>query len=539
MKSKDTSIISFSLLLVLIIALIAYKISVEYYENHSYFFDAAEYMAHNIELYKSSQFNNQISLACTEYLTGISPFRTIPLILFCEHLLAHPYGHMFSGLFMFLIFVICSGALLIRYLDNFIISAAVLSLIASISLLYSPFWGITAYWLDFSASFLLAASTSCLLLWHKEKKSYFLIAFSILLSLTFLSRYIFTAFSIWVLTPIYFFVIYSYWKKEKDLLKTVIKPTIWIVTIILSISGLHLINNYTKITNYYEKYGYALGHSWKDSCYDFLSFIQTNVGYIYIGLALIILSLIFLFRIKPWKKYINELIISIWLLISIPIFIIFILNSYSSWHINTILLPISFIAYIYLICSFGIQTKCIKYISISLFLISGLAVLQNHIEQTNLITKNAPSTIEEKKLHDYISSFLSEQKRPITWGSFFNEINTVVNVNTFYKHNVVIDKMDGVLFSLHEKYFSAEYPNLSPEETSKKICEKLDQILNVAIVFENPNNIDSINWLNNQYSKQIAKDVAIHVKSSPMWEKMREYSTKRYSTLALYRKINH
>jgi len=531
-----------SIILTFITVKLSYNISKVYYKNYPYFMDAAGFMSANINLLHkyepdkstNSQIYKRIKLAINEFqINPVYPLRTIPLILFAPSLLGNQWGHLFTTVPMFFIFILVLGYSIYIRTNNILYSVSITTLFCSAPLFLHPVYGLSAFWLDLSASFLLGAAILSFINWFQWKNNFWLISFAIFSSLAILSRYNFAVYVFLLFFPVYCYSAYKDWKQTKNTYLSIIKPTLIISGIFLLLCGYFLIKNFSYFYYYYNNFGYDVSTPAKSA----KSFLNTYIQF-FPWKYMLILFFIFLlgFMKSNIKNQIDKLIIYFWFLLVLPMFLIFIVNAYTTRHAFFVFFPLLFLI---LSTSIFYEFKKIKklwFIIISCFLI--LVSINLLYKTYNLQINTALNpTKDEKELKEVdveIADFIKTLNKEVKWEAFFKVLSFKVNCESYYRNKVFTVYTEKLLFSNEKVYWTGVYPQFNPQQLADFIYSKIDN-LDFIITLENPQIADSSKrYNNNEYTRLVTKNIAEKIKTNTNWEKKKIYKSKIYSDLAFY-----
>lgn len=525
-------IIFSSIIITAIISFSGLKLSKEYFKNHTYFADASSYMYENINNYVKFKKTDSVIHILEQLPESRHPLRIASGILFPETL-KNKWAHLTSTIPIIFLFILLLSIFTYVNFNNLYITIGISSLISSAGFFIDPFWGLSAYWLDLTSGLILASSAIGILLYYETKNKKWLLAFSILFSFCFLSRYIMIFYGAIIFIPILLYLFTIEYRAKKTKKEVVLKFTYNLILPGLILCSFSFFNNLNNVYEYYTENGYALGHNWKDCIYSFLFFLRDVVTWNQV----IVLSVPLLLLISlSYTKSLNKILISVWLIISLPFFYFFILKAYNTPHTYLSLIPVIFIGSLNLISKSKRKKKHNTLIGCVLILVSLLNIryCYNFFEKKS---KN-PSEIqaEEKFIHSEIANFIAKDKI-VNYQLFFNEITDPISMEIFYSMNKIPKKTGNFYFSIHKSYFKSKFQSKDEKKVAKIILDKSREELSKIVTFHNTSSLDSFSWINNNYTKEVAKIMSDSIKEDVNWQLFKTIKTKRYSTLALYEKV--
>lgn len=530
-KHQRFLLVLISVILTAVIGIICVYIEKDYLSRNPYFYDSASYMEQSVRLYENYRLHGSYPQFVCDILTSNPVLRNLPFI-FAPSLLENQFAHLWTALPMFACFLFFCGLLVVKKTNNMFFAVSAIACFSCFYLLFDPNTGLGAYWLDLPASFLLASSAICIYIYNNEGRMRWLILFSCLFALSILSRYIMVVYGSLLLAPLLFFGFIKKWHSSREFLKSIVYPGLIVLSIILVLAGPFVFLHFEKMLFYYSKMGYSLSHPWKDCAYNFWFFLRDNVTIAYIILYLSMpLGSILLSNERKFLKF-DDSVACFFLVGALPIFWVFVINSYNYPCQYLVWVPFLFVSCLFLVRSFE-TSRFSMFFSLALCTIS-LSV-STYVVFDKIANAKKPVS-EQKIINSTIALFLKEANAR-KWAVYFDERKQLVNMAAYYEQGFfsIGDLLLDVptLFSIHQAYFQAHFPSMSAQEVADTVAKNALSMLDAAVVFDNPSMVDSIKF-NNPYSRSVAKAVSLAFATSPDWENISVLETKSYYRLAFY-----
>ncbi|MBI4645669.1 MAG: hypothetical protein HY738_03490 [Bacteroidia bacterium] len=544
-KKTTIIILFFCLLFTSVISVISLKIGRIYYQNYTYYCDPAIFLKENIKTYEKTldevnynQIMSRINLSLQELRNNaFHPLRTIPMIFFAQNLLDSPFGGLFTSIPAILIFSFILGLTVYKRSKTLFFTITVIFLFFSAPLLIDPFWGISAFWLDLTASFYLASALISLINWHNDRKNYWLLLFSLFLNASILSRCIMAFFSFYIMFPILVYSLIKYWKSARKIFSCIIKPLLIILIIIMPISGAFVLYNFSYAYHYYTN-PWDINRSLGIAMDGFFGAFIELFSYLYIIILVITGLYIMLWDIR--LKHYEDFFLKLWIILTIPIFFIIILRSSGpgAKHAFLVYFPVVFFA---LLCPFSDRAK--KTFRVHFIVKSAIIIIAGiYLSISGYINANAksmqPSEADknDKKLALLISDFINsfQYKENVKWACCFNEIyHFKSNLETYYRFGY-LPKMQGhPIYTLVPQLWEDGYHGLTITEICDSVLYNIDDC-DFVIAYHDTIHLDTLSVINNEISRYVAKKVATFLKNTPSWKPVLIIDTKKYSELIFF-----
>lgn len=532
MRRKYSIIFFCSLIFAFVLLLCSLLISIEYYKFNPFFYDPGYYLYENYNIFQKINHQSYFSLLFETFFYSQDPLRKCIVLIFSPNFISSPYAHLPSSFLSILTFCFSSSFYLYKKTKNLIFSALVVSIILVFDVLYDPFWGISAYWLDMTACFFLSSSIFYLLMFKESNKLFHLILFAIFVSFSILSRYIFCVYAFWIVGPLFTYLIILKWRKNKFFKKDILIPVFTILFVMFLIAGPYLILNFKYQTERYLSVGYALNNPWKDAVYSYFWFLRDVIGLKQIFLYLTSVLFFTFVLIKRLKFLIYELIFSIWLIISSPIFIIFVLKAYNAYHTNLIFIPLLISSIFVLLSNFRIS----KIKIFSTFILSLIIMSYTFVNNINEIKEKGFNN--NKLFYSELISKIDTNNKSASFGNAVFPFCKMVTLEYFYKNSKQPKITLNDIYDFKDIYYKANYPNLEIKEIIKLKKNELDNYENI-LIYADTNELKKLKYIEKEISLPVAISMINYVLSCEDLIKSYEFDTKEFGKLCLYkRKLN-
>ncbi len=508
----------------LLSAALIYYLQTNYIDNHSLYWDPVAYQYYNIKtflFYQENGFTKTIIYIFNN--VSVNPFYHYSLLLINPNLLATPTGHIYINAFGLAIFTLLYSILIFSNSRSIMFTFAMTLAFILLPGNYSNYNGLGAYFLDFPSSLYFSSSIILLLLYNKNK-IYKLMYFSfILLGVSVLMRYIAIIYALILYAPIFFLILTKNWNSiKKNLLHILIPISIFLI-LTLPFLFKHLKVNYF----HYTELGYNY-FTIKESFIYFLEFLRLYFS-LKFGLALFIITGVGWFFSK--KSMHNQIWINLILFAVVPILLIVILKTKNAPHAFSFFVPIFFIGLGNLIGPIK-HFKKNALISIICML---LIIIASSFYRIHNYYKESNKTDENLALDNFlVNEIESLDQNYVLWDTFFFEYAEIPSVHSFYQTNYLPQCLGNKVFTVHEKYWQALFPDMNKFEIYISIINLIKNH-DMVVVFKNSRDADK--YLNNEISIYIASKIAMYVKESENWELSNNFVSKKYGTLSVYNRV--
>lgn len=532
-----------SLVLTLVLGGSAVWLQTLYFQHYPYFFDPVVYAWDNINLSKELAHSSRIGVAWQEWLTNSkNPLRTVPIILLAPGLLTAETGHVATVLPALLAFLILLGWTVYRRTHSLIYAVGSVALFCATPGLLSPIYGLGAYWLDLPAALWVGAAALSLLNFIEARYLRWLLLASTLAAFACLSRYIAIAYIILICAPVLLVHLVQVGLQEKSIRRAILMPLAAALLPLLALSGHFLVTQFSSNYTYYTEFGYALKN---DSFEAFIFVIQSLIEYFFSIPLIAILALIFILNLFLARQELfshrKDLFITSWYATSVILFLTY-LGTKDAVQSTMYAVPLLFFAAVSPVpqpSQIRLLQKFRKFFAYGLmataFLILPITLNQNF----DLVTHPKPPAKEQKRVDASIAEVLAReaQDQTLLWESFFDERSFTPSLEQFYRFGKPVEPK--YLFTIHEAYWKAFYPGLSPDEISSKVYAIAVQSLDVVVVLENPKRASRIPGLKDDlYSQTVAAHMSVHLPQDSRWKRLSAIRTRPYGRLVFYRNLS-
>jgi hypothetical protein len=291
------------------------------------------------------------------------------------------------------------------------------------------------------------------------------------------------------------------------------------------------------VAEFYRTYGYALGaplgqtlHALRTSAGDFLA--PTGVVFLALGGLL-----------KAWHHFRSRgsldaclLGAAVWLALAVPIFLIFVIRAATGhtvafavvcwwaallmpWGRSTLLSPMK-----------GLVRVVAPTTAALIF---GGWVWQYGKEWREAARPSAEAT-GMRLMQTQLADQLTRDRRPLVWNAYFGEVSWIPALDAYYRHGILpIPLGQDYVFSVHESVYRGNFPGWPLERIQEFLYTNAARWLEVAVVFEEPRDLDKI--LPNPTSRAVASYLSGRIRQDPQWEKIFEIRNPWFGRLGGYR----
>jgi len=514
-----------------------FSVSMEkrFLDHNPYFFDAVSYSFYNAKLYQRVQDVGRVAVARSELSNNNRhPLRTVPLITFAPSLLAHPFGHMVITLLSLFSFIFLLAYTIYRKTGWFVAAIAGAATPVLLPGLYYPLSGIAAFWLDLTAALLIGSAVLALLNSNNGRSLRWLALFVVFGSCAAFARYVSAAYLLFASAPVFMLYLFMRVREEESWFRSFFLPSLFVTGLGLIIAGPYLFAHVSSVSEFYHSYGYALGGTLESSFQATSDSFNTFIGPAGI-MATVLLVASWLFVVVKNKRFdAVDTVVPVWLFLSILVFLIVILRT-SAIHTISYAVILVLVALTILWATFAKQQggTAIKHMGLVALLVLGSGCAGYYRSELASIQNPSPQALDTKMTQTQLADQLAKYDKKIVWNAYFDEIAWIPSMDSFYRHGVLpLPLGQDYVFSIHESVYKGNYPGWSEQRINEELVENANKWLNVAVVFENPEDADRV--LTNTSSRSAAKYIAKSIKSDANWVKDFEIDTVLYGRLAGY-----
>lgn len=511
-----------AILLTGLVSVATIRIESAYIQNYPHFYDPASYNYSFGRLWLEVQKEGRIPVAWREATTNIrQPYRTVPTILFCPDMLAHPLGHLATAIPLLLAFLLMLGTTVKAFSRSLPVALSSMLLFSSVPILFDAQYGFAAFWLDLHAALAMGAAALSVIRYMSDGKPRWLVALALFASLTSFARYSSSFYLILLAVPILILAMAKHWLVRKSIQKTIIQPILILTGTCIPVA-IYIISHYQANVHYYSTYGYAFNVPIMRSVAWTVFAMAYALGPTML-LVLTTLTLLNLVTIGGFQK--NERLpallnwcASVWCPTSAFIFLCFIVHATDGIHPTLFLVPLLFIP------AFAPFERVKPMNNIGQIILVTLIVLISSTigpkaNRDNFRTACHPAKAQaQQKQVDIRLAGLLRQIHATTFGVFLSESGAMPTLEAFY-----CDRSYPVhtykIFTVHEMYWKAWFPGKDADWCARQIYHDI-RSLDLVAVHDNPADVLKNPRLDNVYSRATAKYIAETIKSDPSWSLM-------------------
>jgi hypothetical protein len=538
-SSKTYVFLLFAFSLASLLSAWLYQQEKEYLSQRPYFYDSATYQYHNIKLEEKAKKEGRFETLKHQFLEDAKQPLRPALMLLIPGWLSNPHGHI-------LILIPILGFFFFRLAtQTYALSGSVMLALAAplfftaLKPVYDPFYGLSAYFLDFFSGIFLALSVMEFRTYTLTEKKSSLFLTGLWIAFTGLSRYEAYVYVFIVLGPfIAWFLLYS----KKSEWKTKISQLAYIAAPILILSTYHILHHFRYILDYNEKLNYGLGHGLRDSIWFIRNSFRVFLNPEWILMTLLLAgSGVVMTLKKEGRKALPLIITAVYMFAILPFFWTVVLGTYTpdiSYFILFLFPLLPVLVFLYLPLP-KISSKPVLFI-IPLFAALISAMNANaHYQSLKPVPAKSLAALE---IHDFVAnSSLKEVKTPFTFACLFREDNHPLLLRFHEKNQVLPSIPDSLVFAIHTNYFPAVYNTSSPDSLKAIISGYMLRNVHFALALEQPEVADTSSQIKEALPKQIAKNLSVYLQTDSLhWKKLDQYHSTLFGYIAVYanRKLN-
>ena len=150
--------------------------------------------------------------------------------------------------------------------------------------------------------------------------------------------------------------------------------------------------------------------------------------------------------------------------------------------------------------------------------------------------------IRDHKAFDVaLAGELSRQGRGLVWSPFFDETGHIHSMEAFYRFGNLIVPAGSRYFSIHEAYWRAFYPGLSPSEIGERVYAAATRWVDVVSWWTTPHASTPFSRAEpacgQSRSRFVARYVAGRVATDPQWRRVFGVESREYGVVSGYRNL--
>jgi hypothetical protein len=525
-----------ALILTMLVTHTAARVEDKYFQTHRVFLDPAVYQEHVFKLWQASHDHSRFELAWNEFANppeeDIPPlaFRTIPLLLLNPDWLKDPHAHLITSGFSLFIFLLLLLHTVYRRTNNLGYAPAVAVMVCAIPCIYDPFYGLGAFWLDFSAGFMGASAALCVINYGRKPKLVWLAGFAVLAACSLMSRFVSGAYLFVQTAPLLAFFLLRRWKQTKSFLNAVLTPSCLVGGILVALTGWYIWRHAPAQSFYYNQESYdslsllTSAHFVLDSTKNFLGYNLSLISLIVFGCQILLG-----FRVA-WRGLLS----SAWMVLGAALVLVLACQiAYAAYAMEYLLPALLFT----LLCpiDWGGGPRLFRHRIFNLFgkVITPLALLITaavSLDQTlqNTLWKPplpTPEVAARKALDEGLINLIMEHYPDKVVGAYFDQFDEYAFVTAFERYGRPPHLLSGRVFDVRAEYLKADFPNKSIDELVEMAWREADEKCDIALVFNEPSTAFKATpfdygSLLNPYSEAIASELAKRVSVDPNWKKL-------------------
>jgi hypothetical protein len=240
-------------------------------------------------------------------------------------------------------------------------------------------------------------------------------------------------------------------------------------------------------------------------------------------------QLFFALRLRAWK----ELLVSTWLAIAVPLFLVFVLRSIAR-HVQAYAAPPVFFCLVNAVPWQGRFRLSRRW---SLGLLAGVLALfparlwQLHLDNGALARSPSPTAAEDKRTIVALAERLAPFGEGARWGVFAGPYGEKVDLECFHRFGVLLDSR--VSLTPHEPDWRADYPRMNPRRIAGRLMAEAEDGIEIAVVFQDPQRAWQGTQLHNWISQRVAALMSREIPKR--WEHIFSVPSSTVGDLAGYR----
>lgn len=479
-------------------------------------------------------------VAWREATTNIrQPYRTVPTILFCPDMLAHPLGHLATAIPLLLGFLLMLGTTVKAFSRSLPIALSSMFFFASVPILFDAQYGFAAFWLDLHAALAMGAAALSVIRYLSDGKLRWLVTLSLFASLTCFARYSSSFYLILLAVPILILAVVKHWLASKSIKETVTKPFLVLMSTCLPVA-IYVISHCQANAHYYSTYGYAFNVPLMRSIAWTVFAMVYALGptILFLLAALTLLNLISIYALQKAERLpaLLNWCASVWCPASAFIFLCAIVHATDGIHPTLFLVPLLFIP------AFAPYERvkalnCIAQtilVTIIVLVASTIGPKANR-DNFRIACHPAKAQAQQKQVDRRIADLL-RQIHANTFGVFLSESGAMPTLEAFY-----FDRSYPVhtykIFTVHEMYWKAWFPGKDSNWCARQIYHDI-RSLDLVAVHDNPADVLKNPRLDNAYSRATAKYIAEKIKSDPNWRLMEVLPDGPTGPIGVYKNLS-
>ncbi|HVQ29777.1 MAG TPA: hypothetical protein VMV21_09370, partial [Vicinamibacteria bacterium] len=380
-----------------------------------------------------------------------------------------------------------------------------------------------------------------------------------------LCRYVAAGFAIFQAGPILAWLLFERWRKERDVARAVLAPMAVIGMILAVLAGPFLLRHLGVNVFYYSELAYGLGQGPVAAArflFNFLTDYAVAPSPPLAVLQVAVLARVAIFPLLAFPRdrdrALGPLLISLWLGLSIPVFLIFILQTPADPSAALYTLPGVVVALLAptVLPDEDSTRRWLRRSStvlVCLALVIGARAASagwrwaTHPSQDAdfnraWVTPVLPDLHDVKAFDRALAEALVGQGRGLVWNAFFDETGHIQTMEAFRRSGVLVLPAGPRYFSIHEPYWRGFYPGMSAPQVSERVYAAAGEWVDIAVVLGDPVRVETISsrvndQVGNPFTRYVARDIAERVRADPRWRPVFELDSARYGRVVGYRNL--
>jgi fluoride ion exporter CrcB/FEX len=533
-----------ALVLTLVSGATAAWISGQFHRRGGYFLDPAFYQGYSARLAVRLEDESPLQLAGWELgHNQRHPLRTVPLLLAAPGALAHPLGHLATALPMLGIYLLLLGYTLLRRTGHAGYSLAAMVLFCCLPGMFSPTFGLGAFWLDLHASFLAGAALLCLLNSNGARDLRWLVAFGVLAGLTTLARFVAAGYVLVMAGPPLAAFLVGRWRQEKHFGRAVLVPALAAGAPVVLLVGAFLASGWGANMHNYAVYGYALGQgpvaAGRRAAEALLGFLGPKLLAALAGLSV---AGLWLLRAQPQgPEARRENAALVWMAGSHLAFVILVLGA------NQAHTPLFAVAPLFLLLvspavwergsTERTRRRAAAGLALGLLAAAGAFGGRHALAQYQLASNPGQHRIGQQKMDAELARHYSALGKRLVIKHLFGSDETSAALATFYAggglplHPTEFHRRSA--FSPYAFNWPIDYPGKSSDQVAALVYEELSRWVDVVATVDDP--AAARGRFSNPFTEAIAMNAARRTRTEPRWRHIATLDTYQYGRIRLSR----
>ena len=526
-----------------------------YLKTNPFFFDPVGYISVAQDLGDEVEERGRWAVAGDELEDGLFPGYTVPLILLAPAQLGFQTPHTLVILPMIIVGLFLIGAVVARLWRDTISGWAAMLLSLAVPGYWYPETGLGTFWLDLPAGFLGAGAVATLLLWMISGRRLWLVIFGILAGWLVTCRYVAAAYLLVTGGPV---VAFALWQRaRKGIAWGRLAMDVGILAGSVAVFALpFLVWRMESMLLHYGTKSFGYQGVWASVVFTYDAFIG------FLGWPFFLVSLGFGVAAAfasghRGKGLLARITMPFWVANATLLFLGLTTQIGVAWHAVQFQAPLWVLGLFLVAPPAGYQPGLgrIRIDRPELFLrvsVRSTAIMVALVfailaawQSWRLGAVTQLENVARFELNQDLALEIQELPADAVVGLFYENLDIEGHrLNVEMRHRAKRDVLLAQQLPLYhlQSIWEAEYPGETVESLTKRYLTELDQGVDVAMVYSDPEDVDEVRFCEfalfaNPYSHGIAKAVAAHVAASPDWVEVGRIPTDLYQSISLYRNL--